>query len=61
MFLRCLILSQYNIPLQNIVTHEMVRKAFKEKYPQKRCYAKVDIAQEEYQRFMEALNASLNP
>ncbi len=53
------ILSQYNIPLQNIVTHEMVRKAFKEKYPQKRCYAKVDITQEEYQRFIKALNASL--
>lgn len=52
------ILRKYNIPLQSIVTHEMVRMAFKEKYPEKRCYGKVDITQKEYHRFMEALKAS---
>ena len=49
------ILDKYNIPLENVVTHEMVRQAYKEKYPNKRCSGKVDITQEEYRRFMDAL------
>ena len=55
------ILVKYNIPLQNVVTHEMVRKAYKEKYPNKKCFGKVDITVEEYHRFMEALKTTLKP
>ncbi|MCQ2243219.1 MAG: N-acetylmuramoyl-L-alanine amidase [Bacteroidaceae bacterium] len=53
------IIKEYNIPIENIVTHEMVRTAFRKKYPKEKCYGKVDITQVEYQRFMTALNAAL--
>lgn len=53
------LISQYNIPVKNIVTHEMVRQAYKARYPRKRCYGKVDITQTEYHRFMKALRAAL--
>ena len=53
------LIKQYNIPIKNIVTHEMVRQAYKAKYPKKRCYGKVDITQTEYRRFMTALRARL--
>lgn len=49
------IINTYNIPLENIVTHQMIRNAYKEKYPNKRCSGKVDITQPEYQRFMNHL------
>lgn len=49
------IIARYNIPLENVVTHEMVRTAYKQKYPQKRCNGKVDITQTEYLRFMKYL------
>lgn len=49
------IIEKYKIPLENIVTHEMVRMAYKQKYPQKRCSGKVDITPTEYVRFMKAL------
>lgn len=49
------IIARYNIPLENVVTHEMVRTAYKQKYPQKRCSGKVDITQTEYLRFMKYL------
>ena len=54
------IIDKYKIPLENIVTHEMVRKAYKEKYPNKRCSGKVDITQEEYLRFMKELMSSID-
>lgn len=54
------ILQEYKIPLQNIVTHEMVRQAYKEKYPDQRCSGKVDITSKEYNRFMNMLKDSLN-
>lgn len=53
------IISKYKIPLENIVTHEMVRNAYKQKYPNKRCSGKVDITQAEYVRFMKALNITI--
>lgn len=46
------------IPLENIVTHEMVRTAYKQKYPKKRCSGKVDITQIEYVRFMKSLRSA---
>lgn len=53
------LISKYKIPIKNIVTHEMVRQAYKRKYPKKRCSGKVDITPYEYNRFMEALNDSI--
>lgn len=53
------IIAEYRIPLKNIVTHEMVRTAYMQKYPQKRCSVKVDITQTEYLRFMTALRYAL--
>ena len=52
------IMRQYNIPLENVVTHEMVRRAYKAKYPNSRVYDKVDITQAEYHRFMPLLKAA---
>ncbi len=54
------IIAKYGIPLSNIVTHEMVRQAYKKKYPKKRCSGKVDITQKEYLRFMKVLRNELN-
>lgn len=53
------IIKKHKIPLNNVVTHEMVRKAYKKKYPQKRCSGKVDITQKEYIRFMKALRFAI--
>lgn len=54
------LISKYKIPLRNIVSHEMIRKAYMKKYPRKRCSGKVDITPIEYKRFMNALKAALN-
>lgn len=54
------IIETYNIPLDNIVTHQMIRNAYKEKYPEKHCSGKVDITQTEYRRFMNHLRKSLH-
>ena len=53
------IMAQYNIPLENVVTHEMVRMAYKQKYPKKRCYSKSDITQTEYRRVIKALREAM--
>jgi len=53
------LIKKYKIPIKNIVTHEMVRKAYKKKYPKKRCSGKVDITQTEYLRFMKKLKSSI--
>lgn len=49
------IMEEYHIPLTNIVTHEMVRNAYRKKYPNKRCDIKVDITTDEYYHFMRVL------
>lgn len=54
------LIKKYKIPVKNIVTHEMVRNAYKKKYPNKRCSGKVDITQTEYLRFMKALRNAVN-
>ncbi len=54
------IIAKYNIPLSNIVTHEMVRQAYQRKYPNRKCAGKVDITQTEYHRFMKALKEAMN-
>lgn len=53
------IIKEYNVPIGNIVTHEMVRQAYKRRYPRRRCYSKVDITPTEYQRVITALKARL--
>ncbi|MBP5508574.1 MAG: N-acetylmuramoyl-L-alanine amidase [Prevotella sp.] len=49
----------YNIPMENIVTHEMVRKTYKKKHPDSKVYNKYDITQKEYHRFIKALSELL--
>lgn len=49
------IIEKYDIPYSNIVTHEMIRQAYKKKHPKKRCSGKVDITQTEYKRFMKLI------
>lgn len=53
------LIKKYNIPFRNIVTHEMVRNAYKKKYPKKKCSGKVDITQTEYRRFQRVLKETL--
>ena len=53
------LIKKYKIPIKNIVTHEMVRQAYKKKYPKKRCSGKVDITQTEYLCFMKKLKSSI--
>lgn len=54
------LIAKYDIPVENIVTHEMVRMEYKKRYPNKRCSGKVDITPKEYKRFMAQLNEVLN-
>ena len=54
------IIEEYDIPLDNIVTHEMVRNAYREQYPDKRCDIKVDITPAEHAHFMQALRTYYN-
>lgn len=54
------IIKTYNIPLGNIVTHQMIRTAYKEKHPESRCSGKVDITQTEYKRFMSRLHLKVS-
>ena len=49
------IMAKYHIPLDNIVTHGMIRAAYIEIHPEKRSTAKIDITLTEYVRFMQAL------
>lgn len=53
------LIKEYDIPLENIVTHEMVRKAYKKAHPNNRVYNKPDITQKEYRRFMSALREAI--
>ena len=54
------IIMEHHIPLDNIVTHKMVRDNFMHQYPEKSCKPKVDISSREYARFMDALKAALD-
>lgn len=53
------LIRKYHIPMSHIVSHKMVRDAYKKKHPTKRCSRKVDITDTEYKRFMKALNAAI--
>lgn len=54
------LIKKYKIPISNIVSHKMVRDAYKKKYPKRRCSGKVDITDTEYKRFMRYLKKALN-
>lgn len=49
------IMRKYHIPLENVVTHEMVREAYLRMFPNAKGGGKVDITQKEYKRFMKQL------
>ena len=54
------IIKQYNIPLENIVTHEQVRAAYLNANPNDSITkTKEDISPREYARFMKALKAAM--
>lgn len=53
------IIRSFNISMDNIVTHQMVRTSYKEKHPETRCNGKVDITQVEYHRFMNRLREEI--
>ena len=55
------LIQEHHIPLDNIVTHKMVRDNFIHRHPtERRCKTKVDISSSDYSRFMDALKASLD-
>lgn len=53
------LIKKYNIPIENIVTHETIRNNYKRAHPGSKAYGKVDITQKEYERFMNALKSRL--
>ena len=53
------IIKKYRIPAKNIVTHKMVRDAYKKAIPgNKKAYPKVDITPIEYNRVLNALDTA---
>ena len=53
------IIEKYNIPVENIVTHEMVRDNWLDMYPGTGVPKKVDITQKEYKRVMKIFKKEL--
>lgn len=53
------LIKKYKIPLSHIVSHKMVRDAYKKKHPKKRCSGKVDITDTECYRFMKSLKEKI--
>jgi len=53
------LIEEYKIPIKHIVSHKMVRDAYKKRHPKKRCSGKVDITNKEYNRFMKQLKAEI--
>lgn len=53
------LIEKYKIPLENIVSHQMIRTAYKQKHPDQRCSGKVDITQTEYRRFMDKMRREI--
>lgn len=55
----CPLIEKYHIPLENIVTHEMIRNEWIVTENDTVCKTKSDIVQSEYIRFIKALNEKL--
>lgn len=49
------IIRKYNIPMQNIATHQEIRTQYKKAHPKSKVPPKVDLTPDEYDRFMKAL------
>lgn len=54
------IVKKYHIPIENIVTHEMVRKEWIESQQDTTCLTKSDITQQEYRRFLKEYKKNLS-
>lgn len=54
------IVEKYQIPMENIVTHEMVRKEWIESQQDTTCLTKSDITQQEYRRFLKEYKKNLS-
>ena len=53
------IIEEYHIPVDNIVTHQMVRSEWLKNHPGSKVPTKVDITPKQYKRVMKALDDSL--
>ena len=53
------IIRQYNIPLESITTHEVVRRNYKEAHPRERVPAKSDLSPAQYNQVIEALKKAV--
>ncbi|MDO4972254.1 MAG: N-acetylmuramoyl-L-alanine amidase [Bacteroidales bacterium] len=49
------IMREYNIPIENIVTHKTIRDNYNKMYPSKHASPKIDICQRDYKRVIKAL------
>ena len=54
------LIKEYSIPLENIVTHEMIRDEWIKSQNDTLCPTKCDIVQSEYVRFMKELRKHLD-
>lgn len=56
------VMSQYKIPIENVVTHEFIRNNYLNAHPEDtRCKDKCDITRPEYERVIQALKSSSDP
>lgn len=49
------IMQEYNIPIENIVTHKMIRDNYNKLFPSDQAVPKIDISQRDYERVIKAL------
>ena len=53
------IIRKYNIPLENITTHEVVRRNYKEAHPREKVPPKQDLSPAQYNQVIEALKKAV--
>lgn len=51
------LMEEYGIPIENIVTHEQIRKSYQDAHPKSRVPDKVDITESQHQRILNALKS----
>lgn len=49
------LMEEYGIPIENIVTHEQIRKSYQDAHPKSGVPDKVDITESQHQRILNAL------
>ncbi len=52
------IMKKYNLKPSDIVTHEMIRKAYLQTHPHSKTPSKPDITQTEYKRFIDSIQSN---